>query len=113
MRKPAAYLFAILVGAVIWFFFQHFKIEGVQTVRVVPKAESSGGADEFGGGIVATETEDSDGSILDGFKLPNPFSTGKTKATGAGSADGAEPTAHGDDSYCFVSPDLFRRQYVG
>lgn len=40
MRKPAAYLFAILVGAIIWFFFQHFKIEGANFVRVVPKSEA-------------------------------------------------------------------------
>ncbi len=37
MRKPAAYLFAILVGALIWFFFQHFHIHGVDSIRVVPK----------------------------------------------------------------------------
>ena len=42
MRKPAAYLFAILVGAVIWFFFQNFNIEGVQSVRVVPKEDGTG-----------------------------------------------------------------------
>lgn len=39
MRKPAAYLFAILVGAIIWFFFQHFKVEGTKSLRVVPKSE--------------------------------------------------------------------------
>lgn len=39
MRKPAAYLFAILVGAIIWFFFQHFKVEGTNLLRVVPKSE--------------------------------------------------------------------------
>lgn len=40
MRSPAAYLFAILVGAIIWFFFQYFKIEGTDTLRVVPKDET-------------------------------------------------------------------------
>lgn len=39
MRKPAAYLFAILVGSIIWFFFQHFKVEGTDSIRVVPKSE--------------------------------------------------------------------------
>ena len=37
MRKPAAYLFAVLLGAVIWFFFQHFKLEGVNSVKLVSK----------------------------------------------------------------------------
>lgn len=36
MGKPAAYLFAVLVGAIVWFFFQHFKVEGT---RIVPKTE--------------------------------------------------------------------------
>lgn len=36
MGKPAAYLFAILVGAIVWFFFQHFKVEGT---RIVPRTE--------------------------------------------------------------------------
>ncbi len=42
MRKPAAYLFAILVGAIIWFFFQHFDIVGMQAVRFVPKEQEKG-----------------------------------------------------------------------
>lgn len=39
MGKPAAYLFAILVGAIVWFFFQHFEIAGTGALRVVPKGE--------------------------------------------------------------------------
>ena len=39
MRRLFAILTAILVGAVIWFFFQHFRIEGAQALRVVPKSE--------------------------------------------------------------------------
>ena len=42
MHKPAAYLFAVLVGPVIWFFFQHFDVEGIQSVHVVPKEQSDG-----------------------------------------------------------------------
>ena len=37
MRKPAAYLFAMLVGSIIWFFFQHFKVTGTESLRVVPQ----------------------------------------------------------------------------
>ncbi len=39
MRKPVAYLVAILVGAIVWFFFQNFKIEGTDSLRVIAKNE--------------------------------------------------------------------------
>lgn len=44
MRKPVAYLVAILVGAIVWFFFQNFSIEGTDTLRVIAKGEDQNGS---------------------------------------------------------------------
>ena len=62
MQKPAAYLFAILVGAIIWFFFQHFQLDGVNRVKVVPKQEQGLLGEE---GVAGQETPSEKG-----FRLP-------------------------------------------
>ena len=73
MRKPAAYLFAILVGAIIWFFFQHFKVEGTNTLRVVPKTEeelnrvADQGAANIEGSPAAEDSNESAPGGLRGF----------------------------------------------
>lgn len=92
MRKPAAYLTAILVGAIVWFFFQHFQIEGADDLRVVPKGEQQlntvdatsetdngmTGDPNMGGGTRE--------SVLPGFPFPT-MNLGKRKPATA-TADG-------------------------
>lgn len=87
MRKPAAYLFAILIGAIVWFFFQHFRVEGTNLIRVVPKTEEelnrTGDAE---GNIVKTDTDtnteaDAKGSRLPGFSFLSGITGGKQEDT--------------------------------
>jgi endonuclease/exonuclease/phosphatase family metal-dependent hydrolase len=88
MRKPAAYLFAILVGAIIWFFFQHFKIEGMKEVRVVPKSEDEiNRVTQRSLGEGSAEDPPNE-SIFDRFRLPRPFSTAKSSTNDETASDG-------------------------
>lgn len=67
MRKPAAYLTAILVGAIVWFFFQNFHIEGTDALRVIPKADLQIADATEPANALATPPEKSPGT----FSLPN------------------------------------------
>ena len=82
MRKPAAYLFAMLVGAIVWFFFQHFRVEGMNLIRVLPKTEEQLNTPDAvdspiamptensttpGGPVEKTESEPSSGGLLSGL----------------------------------------------
>lgn len=40
MQKSAAYLIAVLVGSIIWLFFQHYQIQGSRSLEVVTKSDS-------------------------------------------------------------------------
>jgi len=53
MRKPVAYLVAILVGGIVWFFFQNFRIEGTDSLRVIAKTEDP----DAGGAVVEGDEE--------------------------------------------------------